>query len=121
MKLMYCGDRNFGDLLSPFIIGKLSGEKIIRKDYPRSFWFVCKSIIKALLYRDKTYITRITFPREHVVLGIGSILANANKNCTIWGSGFLSRSDSVGKGRIRFCALRGPLSAEIVQGGVFGT
>lgn len=37
MKLMYCGDKNFGDLLSPFTIGKLSGEKITRKDYPRSF------------------------------------------------------------------------------------
>lgn len=45
IKLVYWNEPNFGDMLSPYIIGKLSGKKIVHK----KAYYSRKNNIKALL------------------------------------------------------------------------
>lgn len=45
IKLIYYSGPNFGDRLSPYIIHKLSGEPVQRKDYYRGGWYNVKRII----------------------------------------------------------------------------
>lgn len=43
------------------------------------------------------------------ILGIGSILAHANKNSLVWGSGFIQAGERI-REQPEVCAVRGPLS-----------
>jgi len=80
---------NWGDILSPVLIKKLTG------------------IDMPVVYGN-------THRKQAHLLAIGSLLRWANKNTTVWGTGFLSNSMKV-KGRPHICAVRGPSTRERLQ------
>lgn len=112
LKLIYYLDRvsNLGDLLSPYIIGRLSGLPVqykyilgIKGMILASFRFLCHRIS-----REK--FDEVLFPWESNILGIGSILAWGNRKSIVWGSGFMNRREKFHGGKIY--AVRGKLTNE---------
>lgn len=100
---------NYGDLLSPYIIQKLSGCKIIHKNYFVGNWkshiyHWLREIFHLNLSLDCDYL----FPLESNIVGIGSIIFSGNKRSHIWGSGFMSTKEQCRYGIIH--AVRGYLS-----------
>lgn len=85
------GLENYGDLLSLFIVEKLSGREVV--------W-------------TKPYRGRLFWKRNKVLLGAGSIIQFARKGSVVWGSGIISREDPIHSAR--FLAVRGPLTRERV-------
>lgn len=86
MPLTWCLGRNWGDALSPVLVGLLSGKPVIHLDG---------------LHHDR-------------YLAIGSILGGANERAEVWGSGFIRENESV-IGRPRAVhAVRGPLSRALL-------
>jgi len=55
-----------------------------------------------------------TKSREGVLFGAGSIIRLARNNCTIWGSGAISRKDKVNH-RLKIVAVRGPRTRDILM------
>lgn len=108
IKLVYWNFPNFGDQLSPFLVEKLTGKEIKYK----SPYHICTNWLQAFrifIYymrkREFSKISTITFPSEHVLLSIGSILKFCSNNTIVWGSGFMSEEDSFKGGQI--FAVRG--------------
>ncbi len=98
------GSGNFGDELNPYIIGKLSGQKIqfININY---FNLTVKSFLKTLIYSVWTkkmsfvefirYLSYYFVRKPNVIVAIGSVLQFVKKaRCIIWGSGIIS-SDTI--------------------------
>lgn len=105
---------NLGDLLSPFIIAKLSNRNIL---YKRP-WYGWKPYFKELkrivIHRQWLDWQDFTHPFEKVVVGVGSILHYANYNSIIWGSGFMNDHESTQAKRDNIKAVRGWLTANKV-------
>lgn len=78
------GNRNFGDLLTPYLIEKIASKKP----------FLC---------------SRHSFKEYYVVTG--SILGQTNRNAIVWGSGILSTKDKITFPKKIF-AVRGPLTRQ---------
>lgn len=51
IKLVYWNEPNFGDMLSPYIVGKLSGQKIIYKDHYRSVKVCFRKLLKNTFFQ----------------------------------------------------------------------
>lgn len=105
---------NYGDLLSPYIIQKLSGCHIVHKNYFVGNWKShiynwVKEISHLNLSLDCDYL----FPFESNVVGVGSIIFSGNKRSHIWGSGFMSQMEQCKYGIIH--AVRGYLSLEKIR------
>lgn len=81
----YNEDNNWGDKLNPILISRISGQKV--------------------LYTQKSGHLKY--------LVVGSILHYADDNSTVWGAGLISK-DHKPKGKPRICAVRGPLTREIL-------
>lgn len=114
IKLMFWDKANFGDALSPYIIEKLSGNKIIKKDLYHGGMFCIRCLYGYLRRRKFKRLTFATWPWENNLMAIGSILEFANKKSIVWGSGFMkaeSKYTDVGK----ILAVRGPLTATRVK------
>ncbi|MFA5502592.1 MAG: polysaccharide pyruvyl transferase family protein [Sulfurovaceae bacterium] len=77
-------DKNFGDVLNPILISKLSGQKV----FP----------IRSINYSKKHYLV------------IGSILQYATRHSIVWGSGFIAADSHCIEKPSEVCAVRGPLS-----------
>lgn len=112
IKLVYWNQVNLGDLLSPFIVGKLSGLSIIHKDL---YVLGIRGQINLLLSYLQGKISRSEFLEtlfffEKNLLAVGSILAWGNKRSIIWGSGFMNKNESFRGGQIY--AVRGKLTNE---------
>lgn len=91
LKLMVCKDENWGDKVGPILAELISGQKVIgvgRK---------CK------LRKD-----------EIVYVTVGSILSWANSRSVVWGSGFSAKNRMVVGEPIKICAVRGPMTREIL-------
>lgn len=105
---------NYGDLLSPYIVGKLSGFKIIHKNYACGNW---KShlfhFVRSMLRGDFSLKTPYLFPFEKHVLAIGSILSYTHSSSNVWGSGFMGVEEPFHGGKIY--AVRGKLSLAHLQ------
>lgn len=85
------GGLNWGDSLNPFLIEKLSGKK-------------------PLLSREV-----INLKNQSVYSVIGSILGSfPSKNLVVWGSGFISSSSLFNVKPKKICAVRGPLTRELI-------
>lgn len=83
------GRENYGDLLSKFLAGKISGKKVYTVKHPSKRLF--KHVFKHYL-------------------SIGSIITSANKNSVVWGSGIIKVNENVRKAT--FLAVRGPKTRE---------
>jgi len=79
------GKDNFGDILSKYLIEKISKKEVIKVSHPS---------MRRYKYFIKHYLT------------IGSILEVANSNSIIWGSGIIRENQFVKKAK--FLAVRGP-------------
>lgn len=124
IKLVYWHKANFGDLLSPFIVQKVSGNQIEHKvsltGFPKHTLFCYVSYILRQIIKNKdiTFPFRILLPYEENLLAIGSIIIWGNKKSKIWGSGFMCESETFKGGEIY--AVRGKLTAEKLQKAGFG-
>ncbi|MBT8304410.1 MAG: polysaccharide pyruvyl transferase family protein [Bacteroidia bacterium] len=76
---------NFGDILSRYLVEKISGKQVVWKNPMKRRWNP---------FRKKIYTTT------------GSILKHVSKDCIVWGSGIISRNDEVQEAE--FLAVRGP-------------
>lgn len=79
------GLENYGDLLSKYLVEKISGKRVISVRHPSK-----------VLYRR--------FLKHY--LGIGSIISSANSNSVVWGSGIIKKNDNIRNAE--FVAVRGP-------------
>lgn len=105
---------NYGDLLSPYIIQRLSGCQIIHKNYFVGNWkshiyHWIREVFRFNLSLDCDYL----FPLESNIVGIGSIIFSGNKRSYIWGSGFMSPNEQCKYGIIH--AVRGNLSLKKIH------
>ncbi|CCZ70190.1 putative uncharacterized protein [Bacteroides sp. CAG:702] len=120
IKLVYWNEPNFGDILSPYMVEKLSGKKIVYKSYNISGLNIIKKLIKLILVFDFKKISSILFPWEKNLLAIGSILSHGNKHSIVWGSGFISEDESFNGGKI--LAVRGKYTNDkLIKMGFQGT
>lgn len=111
VKLVYWHTKieNYGDLLSPYIIQKLSGCKIVHKNYFVGNWRShLYYFLKEILHFDFCLHCDYLFPFETNIVGIGSILMFGNRKSKIWGSGFMSVSEKCRFGKVY--AVRGQYS-----------
>ncbi|KAF2513564.1 polysaccharide pyruvyl transferase family protein [Flavobacterium foetidum] len=76
---------NYGDILGKYLVEKISGKKVVFA-WPKKFSF--------LDWFAPIYVT------------VGSILANVNKKCIVWGSGIIDQKTPIKKAV--FLAVRGP-------------
>lgn len=81
------GISNFGDILSPYLVEKITHKKAVFHPARRFPW-------------PKTYMV------------IGSILAASSNNCIVWGAGVISKDTKVHGGK--FLAVRGPKTREVL-------
>ncbi|CAN1538019.1 Polysaccharide pyruvyl transferase [Flavobacteriaceae bacterium] len=81
------GRDNYGDLLSKYIIKKLSNAIVFKVKYPSSRFYN---------FFLKNYIS------------IGSIINSAGLNSVVWGSGIIKKNDNIRNAT--FLAVRGPLT-----------
>ena len=102
---------NFGDALTPYIIHRLSGKKVLYTCWHRPYFKEeAKRLFKSLISLKKYDFRRLSWPVKNkpVVMGVGSILWLSLPNYHIWGSGFLREKDSFKGGHIY--AVRGEYS-----------
>ncbi len=83
------GKDNFGDLLSEYIIRKITKKKVV---------LINKRFLKRYKYFFRTY------------LSVGSIIRLANKNSIVWGSGIMSKNEKIKNAK--FLAVRGPMTRQ---------
>jgi len=76
---------NFGDIVSKYLVEKLSGKQVVWKHPKKHKWNP---------FHKKIYFTT------------GSVLAHVTKRCIVWGSGIISKQDEVDNAE--FLAVRGP-------------
>lgn len=93
---------NFGDLLSPYLIEKMTGIKItsvqLKPGYKRKF--------KYLRFRSSPFS----------YLAIGSIIGRANDRSIVWGSGAFGTEDkNTLNGKATYLAVRGPLTRNLLR------
>lgn len=84
----YSNTQNFGDILNPTLITALTGKTPIQ-------------------------VTSKTYKKTHHFV-IGSILSRATKHTTVWGTGFISATSKCQENPAKICAVRGPLTREIL-------
>lgn len=110
IKLVYWNKLNLGDLLSPYIVNKLSGLPVKYKDF---YFLGIKGQIGLLIdflkgRRTIKEITETLFFFEKNLLAVGSIMALGNKKSIVWGSGFMNWNESFRGGKV--LAIRGKLT-----------
>lgn len=76
---------NFGDILSKYLVEKISGKQVVWRHPKKQKWH---------LFKKPIYFTT------------GSILAHVDSKSVVWGSGIISKLDQVAKAT--FLAVRGP-------------
>jgi hypothetical protein len=82
---------NFGDLLGKYLVEKISEKKVV--------W----------VHPKKWHIQDLFSP---IFVTIGSILAQVNSKCVVWGSGVISKDAKIENAR--FLAVRGPRTREVL-------
>lgn len=79
------GLENYGDVLSQYLVEKISKQKVIAIKHPAKGWHK---------YFFKHYVT------------IGSIISAVTKNSIVWGSGIIKKTETIRDAK--FTAVRGP-------------
>ena len=113
IKLHWCPIRNFGDALNPYLFSKLSGCKVVYRNYTNpDYWLELKVLIKSVLCLRRYDWNRLRpyNAQEEVVLGVGSLLDRCRKNFVVWGAGYMNCFERAEGGTL--LAVRGRFSAE---------
>lgn len=92
IKFIFRNRENYGDLLSKYLVEKISGKTVKFVQPKKQAWY--KS--------DKTNL-----------LAIGSILPHASKHSIVWGSGIIDKEHAVANADFR--AVRGPKTRTFLQ------
>lgn len=77
--------QNWGDTINLYLLEKISGKKPV-----------------------------VASPAQQHLLAVGSILRIANQNSIVWGSGFISKKGNIKYKPLKVCAVRGPLTRELL-------
>jgi len=85
IKLEGKSQENFGDILSKYLVEKISGRSVV--------------------WKNPSKTQRNPFKKK-IITTTGSILKHISKDCIVWGSGIISKKDAVAKAK--FLAVRGP-------------
>lgn len=119
------GKKNFGDVLGPYLVEKLTGKEAIYTPL-RHVGFNKEAILNYLrnIYnrnlsaRDLYYNLRFIFgKKQNLLITIGSVMdLYSHPNCDIWGSGIMYRNNQIYNAN--FCAVRGKHSQ--IRLGEFG-
>jgi pyruvyltransferase len=93
---------NFGDLLSPYLVEKLTSTSVkLIKNRPGS-----KRKLRLMTFRKPPFS----------YLGIGSIISRANANSIVWGSGaFGTETQDNLSEKAKYLAVRGPLTRNLLR------
>lgn len=86
--------RNWGDAVNATLVGLITGKPV--------------RVYDINLVRDRP---DVALRETEVLLAIGSVLREATSNSVVWGSGFISESDSLRSAPRRVVAVRGPRTA----------
>lgn len=120
IRLVYWNEPNFGDMLSPFIISKLSGKEILYKRAYCGIKHNIKLLLKLIWALKFDETKHIHFSWEKNLLGIGSIISWGNRHSIIWGSGFMNENEVFRGGKI--LAVRGKYTNnKLIKDGFSGT
>lgn len=114
ISLVYWNVPNFGDILSPFIVERLSGKEIQHRECYRGLRYVFLETLKRLTGYIKKPLSSINYPFQNNIHAVGSIVSWGNGSSTIWGSGFMNESDGF-KGEAKVLAVRGEYTNEKLQ------
>lgn len=112
IKLVYWNALNLGDLLSPYIVSKLSGLPVKHKGFYflgiRGQLDLLVGFLKGRISIKELSETLFFFERN--LLAIGSIISYGNKRSIVWGSGFMNWNGQFRGGKV--LAVRGKLTNE---------
>lgn len=89
IKFLFKQKENYGDLLSKYLVEKISGKSVVWVQPKKQSWFKIK--------------------KQHLV-AIGSILPHVTKNSIVWGSGIIDKDRFIENADFR--AVRGPKTRE---------
>lgn len=112
--LVYWNVPNFGDLLSPYIVARLSKQEVKHRECYRGLRYVCLETIKRITRYVPKSLYSINSPLQCNLLGVGSIISWGNGNSIVWGSGFMNSADGF-KGEKAIYAVRGKYTDQKLQ------
>ena len=110
LKATWWYEPNFGDALNPYLLEKLSGQKVEYCPEHRPFFKVeLRRFLSNPLHFD---MNRLKWPetKKKVIMAVGSMLEHARPNYHIWGTGFLRETGKCAGGT--FWAVRGKYTAQ---------
>ncbi|WP_405292902.1 polysaccharide pyruvyl transferase family protein [Algibacter sp. Ld11] len=107
------GKKNFGDVLGPYIVKKLSGKKIayipiLHRGLKRRTFIAYPAAIytRKLSFNDIIDNIKYLFGKDNVLISIGSIIGwHSSPKVNIWGTGIMSRGQHIDNAN--FFAVRG--------------
>lgn len=112
IKLVYWNALNLGDLLSPYIVSKLSSLPVKHKGFYflgiRGQLDLLFGFLKGRISIKELSETLFFFERN--LLAVGSVISCGNKRSIVWGSGFMNWNESFRGGKV--LAVRGKLTNE---------
>ena len=111
ISLFYYDSPNFGDSLSPWIVEKLTDERVVYK-YPFSVGNVFRKMLTSvhLLLIGKWHLAykQFSFSFHPIIIAVGSLLEHSTSKCIVWGTGMAQPSIIPQGGH--FIMTRGKLS-----------
>lgn len=104
-------EANFGDYASPYIIQKLTPQRIHTQGQPlkSSLMRFAYFLLKKKTFTWK-YLWESLFNKREYVVGLGSIITASAPSAYIWGSGFQNPNWKFKGGKL--CAVRGKYTAD---------
>lgn len=118
IKAHWCYMDNFGDAINPYLLSKLSGKRVVYRNYNKpDYWIEFKMLMRCFLNNKHYDFNRLKpyNPNEKVLLCVGSILSRCRKNFIVWGAGYMSwKEKTIEKGTVY--AVRGKYSAQKLYG-----
>jgi len=112
------GIRNFGDDLNPYILERLTGNKInylpiADPKIIRILKLVKRIIFNQISYKDSLSVIKSLQSRKYYV-AVGSVIEKVKgKNCCVWGAGLIKRSGNIKK--CNFFAVRGEITRNRIK------
>jgi len=117
IRLVYPTDPNFGDAMSPLIVEKLSGQKVV----PSGMWNADMMAVGSVFYRGDFIMGDLRGPDRcrYIKALFHGANARISQPVKVWGSGFLQYppfKKPFFKRRIKVCALRGKVTRGLLDG-----
>lgn len=115
IRLSYWEKKNLGDSLSPFIVSGLSGENVshFNSNIDLSLTNLFTRLVRAIKRFSFLEICHILGSYHRHIMAIGSILEYANKNTSVWGTGFITLNGECKANNIY--AVRGKYTAKRLE------